>query len=65
MDAPHETDLCVHCRKRPVDPAWRPFCSERCRLLDLGAWLGDRYRIPGETRPRDEDLEEGDDDDHA
>jgi hypothetical protein len=24
----------------------RPFCSERCRTLDLGAWLSERYRIP-------------------
>jgi len=28
--------------------AFRPFCSERCRLIDLGAWLGERYGIPGE-----------------
>ncbi len=24
---------------------WRPFCSERCRLIDLGAWADERYRI--------------------
>ncbi len=23
-----------------------PFCSERCRLIDLGRWLGEDYRIP-------------------
>lgn len=23
-----------------------PFCSERCRLVDLGRWLGEKYRIP-------------------
>jgi endogenous inhibitor of DNA gyrase (YacG/DUF329 family) len=40
-----------------VDPAWRPFCSERCRLLDLGRWLDGDYRIPGEpvTPGPDED----------
>jgi hypothetical protein len=27
----------------------RPFCSSRCRLVDLGNWLGGRYRIPGEA----------------
>jgi len=27
--------------------AW-PFCSERCRLIDLGNWLGDKYAIAGE-----------------
>ncbi len=25
-----------------------PFCSERCHLVDLGRWLGEDYRIPGE-----------------
>ena len=25
---------------------WRPFCSERCRLADLGAWASESYRIP-------------------
>lgn len=28
---------------------FRPFCSERCKLVDLGNWLGERYRIPGQT----------------
>lgn len=40
----------------PADP-WRPFCSERCRLLDLGAWFGERRAIPGEElkeEPADE-----------
>lgn len=27
---------------------WRPFCSERCRLLDLGAWADGSNAIPGE-----------------
>ncbi|MBM4122288.1 MAG: DNA gyrase inhibitor YacG [Nitrospira sp.] len=25
---------------------WRPFCSERCQIIDLGAWASERYRIP-------------------
>ena len=25
-----------------------PFCSERCQLVDLGRWLGEEYRVPGE-----------------
>lgn len=25
---------------------WRPFCSERCRLIDLGNWATERYRVP-------------------
>jgi len=27
---------------------FRPFCSERCRLIDLGAWLTEKHAIPGE-----------------
>jgi endogenous inhibitor of DNA gyrase (YacG/DUF329 family) len=27
---------------------WRPFCSERCRLIDLGAWIDEKHAIPGE-----------------
>ncbi len=29
---------------------WRPFCSERCRLIDLGEWLQESHRIPGEEQ---------------
>jgi hypothetical protein len=28
---------------------YRPFCSERCRLIDLGEWLTEKNAIPGET----------------
>jgi uncharacterized protein len=34
---------------------YRPFCSERCRLIDLGAWLTEKHSIPGE--PAQEDSE--------
>jgi endogenous inhibitor of DNA gyrase (YacG/DUF329 family) len=27
---------------------WRPFCSERCKLIDLGDWAAENHRIPGE-----------------
>ena len=30
---------------------WRPFCSERCRLIDLGGWVDESRRIPGEPAP--------------
>ncbi|ULA62233.1 MAG: DNA gyrase inhibitor YacG [Nitrospira sp.] len=29
------------------DNRWRPFCSERCQLTDLGTWATGGYRIPG------------------
>ena len=28
------------------DNAFRPFCSERCKVIDLGAWASDAYRLP-------------------
>ena len=30
---------------------WRPFCSERCKLIDLGEWLAEEKRIPGDPVP--------------
>ena len=41
--------LCVQCRTQPVEPSWRPFCGERCKLLDLGNWVAGRYRVAGEA----------------
>jgi uncharacterized protein len=32
-----------------MDPASRPFCSERCRMADLGRWLTEGYRVPGDA----------------
>lgn len=29
------------------DNPWRPFCSERCKLIDLGEWANENHRIPG------------------
>jgi endogenous inhibitor of DNA gyrase (YacG/DUF329 family) len=36
----------VFCRRQPVEPAWRPFCSERCKLQDLARWADGSYRVP-------------------
>lgn len=30
---------------------WRPFCSARCRQIDLGAWASERYRVADATPP--------------
>jgi endogenous inhibitor of DNA gyrase (YacG/DUF329 family) len=42
------------------DPSnrWRPFCSERCRTADLGAWASEQFRLPAATPP-DDDAERG------
>ncbi len=54
--------LCPICRKETnwEDNPFRPFCSERCRLIDLGKWASEEYRIPekkdlpgGEKRKKD------------
>lgn len=39
---------CPQCRQLTdwTDNPHRPFCSERCRLVDLGAWLSEGYRVP-------------------
>ena len=34
---------------------WRPFCSERCKMIDLGAWASEQYRVPVSAAP-DSDL---------
>jgi hypothetical protein len=43
---------CSICRK-PVDLSvanpFRPFCSERCRTIDLGKWVAGDYRIPDDS----------------
>jgi endogenous inhibitor of DNA gyrase (YacG/DUF329 family) len=35
---------------------YRPFCSERCKLIDLGAWATESYRVPVEPQD-DEDTD--------
>ncbi len=56
MHAPQDPPLCVFCRRHPVDPKWRPFCSERCKIQDLARWADGSYRVPGEPAiPPDHD----------
>jgi hypothetical protein len=55
---------CPRCGKKNTwlpDNAFRPFCSERCKLIDLGEWADEKHRVPGEpANPNelpDEDTE--------
>jgi endogenous inhibitor of DNA gyrase (YacG/DUF329 family) len=32
---------------------YRPFCSDRCRLIDLGAWVSEQHKIPDESTAQD------------
>ena len=41
---------CPNCGKPAVfapENPYRPFCCERCRQIDMGAWASDQYRVPG------------------
>ncbi len=61
MDAstPNRPATLVNCpacgettRFSPDNP-YRPFCSQRCKLQDLGAWANDGYRVPAVEPPDD------------
>ncbi len=61
---PRRTVRCPQCggpSEYVPSNAWRPFCSERCRTLDLGAWASEAYRVaaPGTAAPADDDGEDG------
>jgi endogenous inhibitor of DNA gyrase (YacG/DUF329 family) len=50
---------CPICRKKvaPGSP-YVPFCSDRCRLIDLGNWASEKYRISTPAQPEEEGKEE-------
>ena len=62
--AKQRTVACPQCGA-PVEwkPAnrWRPFCSERCKLIDLGAWASEAYRVPVADRAAPDDARSEDD----
>ena len=47
---------CPHCGKKTFynDNPSRPFCSERCRLVDLGCWASEEYSLDGGAVPLSE-----------
>lgn len=56
---------CPTCGK-PVewkDNPFRPFCSERCQLVDLGRWVEGEYCVPGDPVPLEETGSKGEDED--
>lgn len=51
---------CPQCGKKTefTENEHRPFCSERCKLLDFGAWADEEFRLPSESGSLDEsDIE--------
>jgi endogenous inhibitor of DNA gyrase (YacG/DUF329 family) len=58
---------CPICDKT-FDPAaseTAPFCSDRCRTIDLGRWLDESYAVPTESIPNSLDLHEENDPDRV
>ncbi len=55
---PSKVLLCPQCKTPvPIDAALRPssfpFCTDRCRMIDLGQWFGEAYTIPSPIDPDD------------
>lgn len=53
---------CPQCGKEVVwnsESRYRPFCSERCKLIDLGQWANEDYRIPVSEAPDQLDESSG------
>jgi endogenous inhibitor of DNA gyrase (YacG/DUF329 family) len=46
---------CPQCRREISweDNLWKPFCSERCKMIDLGRWASEEYRVPLTETPDD------------
>ena len=50
---------CPICNKEvQLSDPFMPFCSDRCRLIDLGKWASEEYRISTPAPPEGEDDEE-------
>ena len=51
--------ICPICKKTTTwkENPWRPFCSERCKLIDLGKWASDEYKIEGEKKEEEKEGE--------
>jgi len=50
---------CPHCAKAIEwipENRYRPFCSERCKLIDLGAWASEKYRVASAKADRDGEV---------
>ena len=55
-----EPAKCVYCRAEPAAVRYRPFCSERCKMADLGRWLKSDYAVPAIDNRGIDNLESGD-----
>ena len=63
-ETPKKRELVVNCPQCDdplvwdVHNAYRPFCSERCKLIDLGQWASESYRVPSDADESPQDDSE-------
>jgi endogenous inhibitor of DNA gyrase (YacG/DUF329 family) len=46
--------------KWTAENRWKPFCSERCKLIDLGQWATEKYRVPVVPGPDEKEAPDED-----
>ena len=54
---PAKLVVCPNCSGKSIYAStnpFRPFCSERCKNIDFGAWASEGFRLPTDTQPNDE-----------
>jgi uncharacterized protein len=52
---------CPSCRGDSVfapSNLWRPFCSERCKQIDFGAWASEEFRVPVKPVAQDDEAQD-------
>lgn len=51
--------FCPICKNKTTweENPWRPFCSERCKLTDLGKWVLEEYKIEGRQEENEDEGE--------
>lgn len=68
MDIKKEKIVCPYCGKTNTwipSNNYRPFCSERCKLIDLGDWADEKHRIPIEPDSSEDNIPEPDDENNT
>jgi len=55
-----ENVKCPRCKQLIIweNNPYRPFCSEKCKLIDLGKWAEEKYRVPGEKVNNEENQKD-------
>jgi endogenous inhibitor of DNA gyrase (YacG/DUF329 family) len=50
MNSVNKKFLCLQCKSELIEATmFKPFCSKRCQLMDLGSWANEAYKIPGKA----------------